>query len=112
MPCNETPYTEETTMFTKKTDINATALKMEIDSLFAKLSTVEKGSSEYEAIRKDIEVLYPLRKVDHEVNSGTRVSADTIAAIAANLAGILIIVNYERAAVLTSKAVSFLKIVK
>jgi hypothetical protein len=37
----------------------------------------------------------------------TKVSADVAATVAANLAGILIIINHERAHVVTSKALAF-----
>ena len=40
-------------------------------------------------------------------NARTKVSADTLATIAANLAGILIIVKHEQANVIASKALGF-----
>lgn len=57
---------------------------------------------------KKMEVLKELYKLkgdqDKHANS---LSKDTLAVIAGNIAGILLILNFERAGVLTSKAVSF-----
>ena len=48
-----------------------------------------------------------LTKLHNETLSKKRVSPDAMAGAATNLAGILLILNYEHAHVMTSKAVSF-----
>jgi hypothetical protein len=53
-----------------------------------------------------------LRQQDHQEaldSKPKRVSPDTLAAVAGNLLGIIVIVGYENKHVITSKALSFLK---
>jgi hypothetical protein len=96
-------------MFKPKTDLNATSLKMAIDKLFEDLSKTDAGTPEYNAISDQIVKLYELRETDAKVASSQRMTPDVKATIAANLAGIAIIVGHERAHVLTSKAITMLK---
>lgn len=93
-------------MFHKQTNINETALRMQIDSLFEKMSdpTIDKHSTEYAAMVAQMDVLYKLREIDSKVNSGKRVSPDVWVTVAANLVGIAMITDFERARVITSKA--------
>lgn len=55
---------------------------------------------------KLVDQLIQLHRLQNESSRG-KVSADTLAAIAANLAGILIIVKHEQANVIASKALAF-----
>jgi hypothetical protein len=87
-------------MFTK----SETPLDQEIARLLEMLSSEDVGSDRYAQIADQLVKLYKLQ----EVHNTKQVSADTIATIIANLAGIIVIVGHERAHVVTSKAVSFL----
>jgi hypothetical protein len=81
-----------------------TPLEIEI----ARLHDVLKNMNPYEnnyAITLD--QLTKLQKLHLETNSKSRVSPDTLAGVAANLTGILLILNYEHAHVFTSKAAAF-----
>lgn len=74
-----------------------------ITNLESELDNYEGHSAEYSAITDQLVKLYKVK--DTQVPS--RISPDTIAMIAANLGGILLILSYERANVVTSKAMGF-----
>lgn len=80
-----------------------TKLDETIDEALAQLKGIEVGSAEYTTKMDQITKLYALK----EKNSPKRVSPDALALIAGNLAGIVLILNYERAHVVTSKALGF-----
>lgn len=89
-------------MFTKKSPETE-----ELDKAITKvLLDMQKFSSDTEEFAKmtaQLERLYKLK----EIESRKRVSPDTLALIAGNLAGIVLIISYERAHVITSKALGF-----
>ena len=89
-------------MFTKKNS-ETTDLQNAIDALFAEMSKTDPKSDEYSIMVTNMSTLYKLKEVD----STQRVSAETVATIVANLAGIALILGHERANVVASKAVSF-----
>lgn len=90
-------------MFTKKTDIDKTALETEIDSVLAQMAPLEADAEEYAKMLAHLEKLYALKSLTKD-NS---VSSDTVLAIIGNLAGIGMILGYERAHIVTSKALGF-----
>lgn len=79
-------------------------LEQEIDSVLDNLSKLEKGSKEYAAIVDNLEKLYKAKGPDTK----RCISPDTIAIVAGNLLGILIILGYEKTDVITSKAMGFI----
>lgn len=86
----------------KKNPIDA-QLDLEIKTLLDCMSAVDdKTSEDYVAMLDQMSKLYKLR----EENT---ISMDTWATIAANLAGIVIILNHERAHVIASKSFGFVK---
>ena len=89
-------------MFTKKTE--PSGLSLEIDAFLLAMQKHDKDSPEYATMIDQLKKLYPLKEYD---TSPRGVSPDTLAIIAGNLAGILIIVGYEKANVVASKAASF-----
>jgi hypothetical protein len=76
-------------------DVIRAALKQLIDEPL--------GTDDYDRKVDQIAKLYDLKK--HSASD--KVSKDTLATVCANLAGILLILNYERMHVVTSKAVGF-----
>jgi len=90
-------------MFIKKFTTGNPALKKAIDDVLKEMDGVYSGSDEYNSLLKNLERLYALREKD----SKSTVSPEILVNIAGNLAGILLILNYERAHVVTSKALSF-----
>jgi hypothetical protein len=76
-----------------------------IDGLLETMSHYDPDSEEYSKMTDQLVKLYKLKK---ETTPSKRPSADTLALIAANLTGILIIIGHERAHIITTKAFGFL----
>lgn len=95
-------------MFTRKPSTNKDGVTQAIDALLEEMSALSGDDPEYAKMADQLTKLYALKEVDHKVTSNKRVSFDTLALIGANLAGILLIVGYERENVMTSKALSLL----
>ena len=83
----------------KKTD----PLDQAIDDLLHQMSTYDGFAKEYVIMADQLNKLYAIKERNKD-----RVSLDTLATVGGNLAGILLIVNYEHANVLTSKALGLL----
>lgn len=79
------------------------ALQIAIDEALAQLSGIDVDSDRYNEKMAKINELYKLK----EKNTPKRVSPDTMAIVIGNLAGIALILGYERAHVVTSKALGF-----
>lgn len=91
-------------MFTlkfKKTE--PTSLEAELERILAEMKKMEVTDDRYAVYADRLVQLYKLKEVDSESD----VSKDAIVGAVTNLAGILLILNYEHAHVMTSKAVSF-----
>jgi hypothetical protein len=78
-----------------------------IADLLADMSAAEKDSPEYKAYVENLIKLYPIRKVDHEINQKNKISPDVALTVAANLAGIILIIHHEQVGVIASKALGF-----
>jgi hypothetical protein len=90
-------------VFKKKTTAE-TNLQDLIDTAQSQLHAIEADTPEYVAILDQIERLYKLKSRETETS---KISPDVLVTVAANLAGILLILNHERLHVVTSKALSF-----
>uniref|UniRef100_A0AAU7GY64 Uncharacterized protein n=1 Tax=Streptomyces phage Scarif TaxID=3158858 RepID=A0AAU7GY64_9CAUD len=80
-----------------------TPLEVELDRILKLMSQLDVTHPDYAVMADRLVQLYKLKEVD----SKKRVSKDSMVAAATNLGGILLILNYEHAHVMTSKAVSF-----
>lgn len=89
-------------MFAKKDKPEPSALENAIEDALVNLSPHD---DDYTEKVQAVERLYKLKEID----SPQRVSPDSIALIIGHLTGIAMIVGYERANVVTSKAVGFVK---
>lgn len=78
-------------------------LDEEIDTCLEEMSSVSTASKEYGKMVRNLKQLYRLKREE----KGRKVSPDTKAVIAGNLLGILLILGYEKANVITSKALGF-----
>jgi hypothetical protein len=78
-------------------------LEIEIDRLLEVMKTLPPTDEKYAVVADQLVKLYKLKEVD----SKKLVSPDAMAAAATNLAGILLILNFEHAHVMTSKALGF-----
>lgn len=83
--------------------IKPNKLDMEIDSVLEELQYHEKDSKEYAQILSQLEKLMKMQ----DMKKGRHLKPDTVAQIGANLAGIGLILNYEKLSVITTKAMSF-----
>jgi hypothetical protein len=72
------------------------------------LKKIEAESAEMENYSKVKLAELEMDLKTKEFEKSRRVSPDTLAIVAANIAGILLIIGYERANVVTSKALSFI----
>lgn len=95
-------------MFIKKTAPTESGLEIAIADLHKQMTNVAAWSEEYTTMSDNLSKLYKLREND----SRPRVSPDTLALVAGNLLGIVMIVGHERASVVTSKALSFVSKLK
>lgn len=83
---------------------STTTLDELIDAANTRLFGLEAGTEEYNKVLIDIERLQKLKSKNPD---NSRVSPDTLVLVLGNLAGILLILNYERIGIVTSKAMSF-----
>jgi hypothetical protein len=75
-----------------------------IDKVLSELDHVNPGTDDYATLLTTLERLYQLQKDERS----SRVSPDTLAVVAANLLGILIIVGYEQGHVVVSRGLGFI----
>ena len=90
-------------MFTLKTKDETTQLQLVIDALLIEMQTINADSDEYPKMVDTLTQLYKLKEQD----APKRISPETWATIGGNLAAILLILNFERAGIITSKALGF-----
>lgn len=92
-------------MLIKKKPVEKTALEVTIETLLLEMSLTESTSDEFGKLLDRLEKLHKMKAV--EKDSRNRVSPDAILTVGANLAGIILILGFERAHIVTSKALSF-----
>lgn len=92
-------------MFTKKASRKTVELEAAIDQAFVELRDIAICDPEYTTAADNLTKLLDLRSNEKK---RIQVSPDVIVSAVTNLAGILVIVNYERAHVVTSKAIGLL----
>ena len=80
-----------------------TLMEKEVDEILTQMSTMDRTSKEYSDIADNLDRVCKAKSYE----SNRRISPDTIAIVAGNLLGILIILGYERADVITTKALGF-----
>lgn len=90
-------------MYTEKPTHNKSALEQAIDELLLAMTEITGDSEEYSKMADQLVKLYKLKEID----APKRISPDTLAIVLGNLAGIICIVGYERANIVTSKALGF-----
>lgn len=90
-------------MFTWKKN-ESSELDETITQLIRQMDGFTGDQEEYATMVDQLDKLYKLRQNDKP----DRVSKDTLAIVAGNLVGILVIVGYEQRHVITTKALSFI----
>lgn len=89
-------------MFKRKPKTDTTTQEL-IDSAKSFLFSLDPTSPDYESTLTQIERLHKLHLKDKEAG----ISPDVMVTVAANLLGIVLILNHERLHVVSSKALSF-----
>lgn len=89
-------------MFNRKPPEN-TRLEKVIDVLLDRMADYDADDAEYPKMLEQLIKLYKLKEID----SQKRVSPDTLILVAGNLVGIVLILGYEKANVITSRAIGF-----
>lgn len=74
------------------------------DALLARLAESTPGTDQYTTLLDQLEKLQKIKTLEKENGSS---KLETLLPVVGNLAGILAILNFERAGVVTSKALSF-----
>ena len=90
-------------MFTKKDNATLSLLDEEIQSTLEKMKDLENTDAKYATLLEQLSKLHKLKAEEKP----KQVNPDTMLIVAANVVGILAILNYEHLHPLTSKALSF-----
>ena len=93
------------TLFTKKSETDL-RFEAEINGLLTQMRGKDPGTPEYQAQLKALKKLIKMR--DSSKNA-RKISPDTLAIVLGNLAGVLVIVSYEKHNIVTSKALTFVQ---
>lgn len=92
-------------MFKKKTPIDTTDVDAALTDCYAKLRGLAEDSKEYARVVKQINELNKIKKA--MTSRKITFSPDALLTAGASLLGILLILNYERADAITTKAIGF-----
>lgn len=93
-------------MSTPTSDIKPPTLDEAIDLLLAEMKNHGAATAEYSNCVDQLAKLYDIKK-SLEKDNKKSVSYDQLIAVGGHLAGILLILNFERAGIVTSKALGF-----
>lgn len=94
-------------MFFNKHQEESDVLEVEIEQVLMTLASTQPYESEYKTIVDNLETLMKVKKIRDEITKPSRIDPSVLA-IAGNLAGILLILNYERLGVVSTKAFGLL----
>lgn len=83
-------------------DTKPWTMKQEIDRVIETMKTMSPGSKEYKQAAENVRVLI-------ETANMSKISKDALLAAGVNIVGILLVLNFERLGVVTSKAFSMLR---
>jgi len=89
-----------------KKPMTATELDQAIVNAFAELKNHDCDSDEYAAIVSQLKKLYEMKSENHKTRP---ISYDTLAMIAANLTGIILVLKFEQTQIVTGRALTLVK---
>lgn len=90
-------------MFNTLTKPQGPTLQEQIDTTLLEMKSHSSDSDEFDTLLNQLERLYKLQTTE----KSDKVSKDTLLIVGGNLLGIMMILNFERLNVVTSKALSF-----
>lgn len=90
-------------LFTRKD--KRSKLEKEIDAITIYLEQIDPTDDAYKEVSENLERLYKLQSLKEDKKQ--RIDPNTVITVLGSLAGILLILKYEKVDVLTSKAIGF-----
>lgn len=100
-------------MFTSKSKEEKThPLDSTITATISAIAGHDEGSEQHTAAVNSLKILMELRAADKAVSERAPISSDVMAAAATHLLGIVMILGFEKANVITSKSLSFIPKIK
>lgn len=78
-----------------------------INNLIAAIAGMDEGEEKYTAAINDLKTLMELRNRDYDLDAKPLVNPDVLVAAGAHILGIVLILGFEKANVITSKSLNF-----
>lgn len=91
----------------RKQEVEDSDLEQLITSHISSMDGIGPETEEYTISSNNLKTLMEAREIEEKIDTPWRPSADTVALVAGNLLGILAILTFEKANVITSKSLSF-----
>ena len=85
-----------------------TDLETAITDLISEMKGYDGHSEEYTAMSSNLKTLMEARSLEDNIDKPWRPSADTVALVAGNILGIVAILTFEKANVITTKSLSLI----
>lgn len=99
-------------MFNRKNEIKPSHLDSAISSLISDLEIHASGSEQYTASAESLKILIELDLAEKAASRTNTIDINTVIPVAGSIAGILMVLSYEHAHVVTSKALTFIPKIK
>lgn len=93
--------------FLKSNDEDLSDLEKLITNHIAVMDGIGPETEEYTAQANNLKTLMEARKIEAEIEKPWRPDANTVIAVAGHIAGIVAILTFEKANVITTKSLSF-----
>lgn len=87
-------------------------LEDEITRVISLMSDQNPDTEEYTTMVSNLKVLVEARQLDEATDAPNRLSADTMLSVGGSIVGVLLILGFEKANVITSKGLSFIPKIK
>jgi hypothetical protein len=91
----------------KKNVTEFTDIQELIDSHISSMKHMSPGNEEYTEASNSLKTLMESRQIEEETDNPWRPSADSVMLVAGNILGIVAILTFEKANVITSKSMNF-----
>lgn len=92
----------------RKTEETHSDLEEAITDLISELRGHDAHAEEYTAAAANLKTLMETREIEEEIEKPWRPDANTVAVVAGNILGIVAILTFEKANVITSKSLSMI----
>lgn len=99
-------------MFNRDKNVEDTDLQKAITALISQLDDRDGSTEEYTTMVSNVKVLVEARQLEEATDKPNRPSADTMLSVGGSVLGILMILGFEKANVITSKGLSFIPKIK